>query len=102
MEAFSLTISAAYRFSLFKIDLISHPAFRTVGKRRGLYKRTPDSEFPAVNAESTMSERLFLPGETLYAPFYCRYNPDILIIHVYQISCVYFLFPLIIPIHISA
>jgi hypothetical protein len=96
MEPFSLAIGASYCFGLCKVDLFRNPALRTVCKGRGFYIGTLDPEFPAVDTESTMSERLFLSGETLYAPFNCRYNPDIFIAHTYQISFAYFLFPLII------
>ncbi len=89
MEPFSLAIGASYCFGLRKVDLFRNPALRTVCKGRGFYKGTLDSEFPTVDTESTMSERLFLSGETLYAPFNCWYNPDIFIAHTYQISFVF-------------
>jgi hypothetical protein len=88
METFSLTIGASYRFSLCEVDLIRHPAFHTVCKGRGFYKGALDPEFTAVDAESTVFERFFFSGETLYTPFCCGYNPKILFAHLHQISCV--------------
>ena len=75
MEAFSLAIGTTYRFGPCKIDLIRYPAFRAVGKGWGLNKRTLDSEFPAVDAESTMSDWLFFSGKTLDIPLHYGYNP---------------------------
>jgi hypothetical protein len=98
MKSLPLAIGASYRISLLEIDFIRHPASCTICKRRGFYKSTVDSEFTAVDTKSTMRERFFFSGKALDTPFYCRYNPRLLITHLDQIPF-WIIFSLILSIH---
>jgi len=78
VEALTLTVSTFHGIGPGKVHPFGNPAFRAVGKRRGFHISAVNPEFPAVDTEPAVLNRLLFRREALY--FSLAYRQDAIIV----------------------